>query len=166
MPELASDVPGGCTRIGQEVALALGPQAERRRKRRMAHDGKMVQRVMDAKRKADYQQRGADGTLVRRSGQMLQSERAVDRPGGEYSAFDLDDRNIDLSSGVEAPTPGIRVVGVVPPAVPSNARLSVIPFGIAPMTGIGFADRSVRLVHGRPLDDRLLTSKAQGSRSS
>ena len=47
-------------RIGQEVALALETQAERRRDHRVAHDRHVVQRVVKAERKAHHQQRRAD----------------------------------------------------------------------------------------------------------
>ncbi len=51
-------------RIGEEVALALEAQAERRGDHRVAHHRHVVQRVVKAERKAHHQQRGADLDLV------------------------------------------------------------------------------------------------------
>ena len=61
-------------RIGEEVALALEAQAEGRRDHRLAHHRQVVQRVVEAERKADDQQRAADLDLLQRALQVRRRE--------------------------------------------------------------------------------------------
>ena len=65
------------TGVSEKVAFALEAQAERRRDHCMAYHGHVVQRVVEAKREADHQQRGADLDSVGLAGEVIRCEGTV-----------------------------------------------------------------------------------------
>ena len=99
-------------RVGQEVALALEAQAERRRDHRLPHDREVVQRVVEAEREADDQQRGADLDGIRRGRQVAGRIGAVDGGRGQRRTLDLDHCHVDLARRVAALPPHALTVAI------------------------------------------------------
>ena len=110
------------TRIGEEVALTLEAQSERRCDNRVAYDGHMVQRVVEAERKTYDEQRSADCDLGKRCVQVRGRESAVRGRLGQRGALDLDHGDIDLPARVDPLSPDGFAVAVQRNREPSGAR--------------------------------------------
>jgi hypothetical protein len=70
-------------RIGQEVALALEPQSERRRDDGLADDRDAMQLVVESQRETQNQHRRADLHRVLRRDQVLRREALQHRGVGQ-----------------------------------------------------------------------------------
>jgi hypothetical protein len=92
-------------RIGQEIALTLEAHAERRRDGALAHDGQVMQRVVEAQREANYTQRTADADLIQRALQMGRRERIEDAGVGQITSVQFEHRDVDVSPRVGRLTP-------------------------------------------------------------
>src|SRR5208283_442726 len=92
-------------RIGQEISLSLEAETEGRREHRSAHDGRVMQSVVKAERKADNEQRRTNLDVLDRVHEVGGIESVVDGRLRQSGAVNLDRRDVDLSGRVEALTP-------------------------------------------------------------
>ena len=99
-------------RVGQEVALALEADAERRRDDRLAHHGQVMQAVVEAEREARYQQRRADADPVVGPGDLRRRERAQHDVGRQLAAVERQHRDVHLAAAVAPLSPHALAVGV------------------------------------------------------
>ena len=88
-------------RIGEDIALSLKAQAERGGDNGVAHDRHVMQRVVEAERKADDEERRADGDLIAKVVDVAGRERAVNDRCRQRGALDLDRCDVDLAARVD-----------------------------------------------------------------
>ena len=108
--------------IGEEIALTLEAQSERRRDHGVPHHGHMVQRVVEAEGKTDHEQRSADRNLIERIVHVCGREGTVHGRLRKRTALDLDHCDIDLSAGIDPLAPDGFAVAIQRDREPGGAR--------------------------------------------
>jgi hypothetical protein len=98
--------------VGEEVSLALEPQAEGRGDYRMSHYWKMVKSIVETQRKPYHRERGTDLNPIFRIVKMPGCKCTVNRRIRQCSTFDLDHGDIDLAGAVDSLAPRALAVAL------------------------------------------------------